>query len=85
MKNKILLISALLLAMVSITMANSRSDAENQCRSVCSDQRSACRDVCYNDHKDDMTYIGMNQCRDKCNPISNKCKEACVPTEQSSN
>jgi hypothetical protein len=86
MKNKILFISALLLATVSISMANSRSDAENQCVSVCSDQRSVCSDACYNengdDMKNDMTYIAINQCRDKCNPISDKCKEACVPAKE---
>lgn len=82
MRNKILLISALLLAMVSISTANSRSDTENQCRSVCNDQRSVCRDACYNEYKDDVSYIGMNECQNKCDPIRNKCNKACVPTKK---
>ncbi|MFC4892483.1 hypothetical protein ACFPDQ_05410 [Pseudofrancisella aestuarii] len=78
MKKKVLLISALILITTSISIANNRSDAENQCRSKCNEQRNTCRDICFNDHKNDNNYIAMNQCQDKCNPISNKCDDACA-------
>lgn len=69
-----------MLLVVSLSFAHNRSDAENKCRSNCSVDRSECRVTCFDEHKKDSTYVGMNQCQNKCNTISNKCKDASVPS-----
>ena len=75
MKISLLFVSMFLLT--TLSFANHRGDEENKCRNECSVKRSDCREICFNEHKKDNTYIGMNQCQNQCNVISNKCKNLC--------